>query len=72
MTGDDWRRLGVLLGVLALGTLACWAFWAAKGFLSLPMEAGGLVFGPFVGLPLLTIGMTLLVAAARFAVRWWP
>lgn len=67
MTRDDWHRLGVLLGVPYLALHALAAFWAAKLFLSLPMEAGGLFLGPVIGLPMAFAGMMLVVAAVMLA-----
>lgn len=63
----DRDRLGGLLGALALLGHALPALWFAKVLLSLPMEGGGLVLGPFVGLPVL--GFALMgVALAVFLV----
>ena len=71
MTRTDWQRLFVIAGVLILGVLAFMAFRVAKEFLSLPIEGGGLLFGPFLGLPLLGIGVMLLFWAVQLAVRMW-
>ena len=71
MTRTDWQRLFVITSVLVLGVLAFLSFRAAKEFLSLPIEGGGLLFGPFLGLPLLGIGVMLLFWAVQLAVRMW-
>lgn len=50
--------LGVALGCLTLVGHALAIGAAAVMFLRLPMEAGGLVLGPMLGLPLLAIALT--------------
>jgi len=72
VTGDDWRRLGILLGVPFLVAHALAAFWGAKTVLMLPMEAGGLLLGPMIGVPLLGIGMAFLAAAVNLVVGREP
>lgn len=72
MTRDDFRRLSVLLGVPFLALHALAAFWGAKTLLMLPMEAGGLLFGPMIGVPLLGIGMGFAAAAVHLVMDSEP
>ena len=67
LTRYDREKLGQITGSVSLAGHAAAAFWAAWQILSLPMEAGGLVLGPIIGLPLVTLGMVLLSGAAVLA-----
>lgn len=70
MTRDDRRLLSVVLGVPSLAAHGVLALVAAGAFLGLPLEAGGLFFGPVLGFPLGAFGLAALLAAALMP--WRP
>lgn len=72
MTRDDFRRLSLVIGVPFLALHALAAFWGAKTMLMLPIEAGGLLFGPMIGLPLLGIGLAFAAAAVHLVMDSEP
>lgn len=63
LTRYDRERLGQLVGAVSLGAHALPAFAYAAKALSLPMEAGGLVLGPLLGLPLAVVGAVMVIGA---------
>lgn len=70
MTRDERRRIAVVLGVPSLLGHGVVALLAAKLFLGLPMEAGGLFLGPVLGMPLAGFGLTALLCAVLMP--WRP
>lgn len=63
LTRYDRERLGQILGAVSLAGHALPAFVFAQRALSIPMEAGGLVIGPILGLPLLVVGVIFVIGA---------
>lgn len=71
-TYRELERLGRSLGVLLLAVHAVAAGWLATRLLALPIEAGGLFFGPFLGLPLLAVALSFAAGAVLLALRGEP
>lgn len=61
-------RLGAVLGAVALLGHAVPAALYANKVLSLPIEAGGMFFGPFIGLPALCYAVATAAGAVMLLV----